>query len=247
MSKNAVAKKESTELTPIEGYEDTIDCALDDSIPFMNFSGKLGHYETSLGDETSKSVACVILRAKDTRVHFSKPYDELAPGEKAEVECRSDNGLESEDGKFCAGCELSIWKKDEKGKNYCDCPVRCELRVVTGGVDGVTFNLTIKGSGYSHIQKYLKKFRVMKRPTFSVETVFAVTDHPNKMCFIPLISLTKGLGKEEIAAYSVKADECGEQFSSQISEETEEEKPKGKTAKKAEKVVKEVFDDKVPF
>ncbi|KKK83207.1 hypothetical protein LCGC14_2795730, partial [marine sediment metagenome] len=70
--------------------------------------------------------------------------------------------------------------------------------------------------------------------------------YKNNMSFVPTFNATQALDTKDIAIYAAKADECAEQFGSQISEETEEEKPKAKAVKKDGKRP-EGFDDSVPF
>ena len=238
MSKNAVAKKESTELTPIEGYESTVACETSSRDPLLNFNGKMGHYEISLGDETTKELKVVILRGKDSRVHFKLPFDEVPAGEKPEVDCRSKDGRLAENGDDCRACEKALWIDSVKP----ECPANCDLKVV---INGTKYDITIRGVGNGPIRKYLDKVeKVIDRPIFSVITTLGVQKHKSNKCFEPTFEATDALNEKDTAVYAAMADDIKEQFGSQAPEEAEKKTVKavGKDGERPEG-----FDDNVPL
>jgi len=186
---------------------------------------KEGLFTSSLGGQKEK-LRCVLLRVRPSRVY----WPDFDPSEENPVPiCKSNDArtpakdIEEPMAPSCMGCPYSLW--NDKAKTPREKKPKCALVWNLLCLDmetGIPFVIAAKRTSIKPFRNYLTRFRLTRRPTYSIETI--ITAKPVQSWYVLQFEEGEELRRQDIDKASKYAEDLADTFRrTDITETTEAE------------------------
>jgi len=189
---------------------------------------KEGLFTSSLGGQKER-LRCVLLRVRPSRIYWPafNPQDD-----NPQPLCKSNDAripdADSPESYDCPSCPLSQW--NNTAKNPQDRKPKCALvwNLLCLDLDTpIPFVLSVKRTSVTPFKNYLTRFRLTRKPTYSVETIISIK--PIENYYILNFEPGEELRKQDIDTVAKYAEDYADAFRktdvSKVSDADENEAP----------------------